>query len=113
MCCLVMKISYALSMPKPPPMPPDVAKAMAHLDAVSAAWPLEDKSAWILYRGFTRQYRPPSQTQLSSVATVAQEVVQIRDHAHAALAAMEGVFGQQSGDEPDTSKQKKVLDDGT
>lgn len=86
-------------------MPREIAIAMSHLDAESASWSEETRSAWIAFRGFARKHERVSQTTLPAVSVAAQEMVQARDHAHRAIEAMSGVFGQ--GDEPDPKAPKR------
>jgi hypothetical protein len=86
-------------------MPPDVAKAQAVLDAASASWPDEERRAWMLYRGYARKQERISQSALPAMGTAAQEMILARDHAHRALDAMSGVFGQ------DTDKHERLPGD--
>ena len=61
-----------------------------------------------LPHGFARARHKESQRSLPAISLAAQEVVQVRDHAQAALDAMRGVFGQQHEEEPDTAKHGKL-----
>ena len=95
------------------PMTPEVAEAIRRLDKQSASWSEEDQSAWRRVRGFVRARHKESQRSLPAISLAAQEMVQVRDHAHAALDAMAGVFGQVQSpdDEPDTAKHGKISAD--
>jgi len=89
-------------------MPPEVAEAIRRLDESSVTWPEELRDAWRKVRGFARARHKESQRSLPAISLAAQEVVQVRDHAQAALDAMRGVFGQQHEEEPDTAKHGKL-----
>ena len=92
-------------------LPPDVSGAIFLLDGESALWSTEAQEAWRRVRGFVRTRQRQSQS-LPALAQAAQEVVQVRDHAQAALAAMSGVFGsrvdQHHEEDPITSKHGKL-----
>lgn len=89
------------------PMTPEVAEAIRRLDSQSASWSEEDQSAWRKVRGFVRARHKESQRSLPAISLAAQEMVQVRDHAHAALDAMAGVFGRRDDDD-DTAKHGKL-----
>lgn len=89
-------------------MPPDVAIAMAHLDAQSATWPEETRGHWIRFRGYARKTERVSQQALPAVSVAAQEMIAARDHAHRAIEHMQGVFGHgedKSGEDDKGSKR--------
>lgn len=86
-------------------MTTDVAQAQTLLDAASASWPDELRAAWKMYRAYARRHERISQTTLPAVGTAAQEMVLARDHAHRAIEAMSGVFGQQHDDDPEDTEE--------
>jgi hypothetical protein len=88
-------------------MTPEVAEAIRLLDKQSASWSEEDQAAWRKVRGFVRARHKESQRSLPAISLAAQEMVQVRDHAHAALDAMASVFGRRDDDD-DTAKHGKL-----
>jgi hypothetical protein len=99
------------------PMPPEVADAVRRLDVECASWPEHVQADWRKIRGFVRARHRESQRAMPAISLAAQEVVQVRDHAQAALDAMAGVFGRgHDTDDEDTARHGKlppVSDDGS
>jgi hypothetical protein len=79
---------------------------MSHLDTESASWSAETRNAWVTFRGFARKSERISQTAMPAVGLAAQEMVQARDHAHRAIEAMSGVFGQDDEADPKAPKRE-------
>lgn len=90
-------------------MPPEVADAVRRLDMECASWPEHVQADWRKVRGFVRARHKESQRAMPAISLAAQEVVQVRNHAQAALDAMTGVFGQQhDADAEDTARHAKL-----
>lgn len=90
------------------PMPPEVADAVRRLDVECASWPDHVQADWRKVRGFVRARHRESQRAMPAISLAAQEVVQVRDHAQAALDAMAGVFGRHDTDDEDTAKHSRM-----
>lgn len=97
-----------------PLLPDDVAEAIKRIDEVAVGWPPDLMAAWRAVRGYARRRTSDSQGALSAISRAAQEVVQTRNHAQAALDAMAGVFGGQTAQlepiEPETKPHRIVKD---
>lgn len=90
-------------------LPPEVTEAIRILDAASVDWPEEMVACWKRVRGHVRHKQSESRRVLPAVSLVAQEIAQTRNHAQAALDAMEGVFGHDAPPEEEEEVDTKRL----